>query len=106
MRFRPILTEKRENDSGERNDMANNENLRPFNTLPPEELREISRKGGLASGKRRRAIADMKSHCKLYIAKMQLSEEIQEDYRQAIMRYAREERKKMARRKKETKKAP
>lgn len=34
--------------------MANNGNLRPFNTLTPEQRREISRKGGKASGAARR----------------------------------------------------
>lgn len=35
--------------------MANNQNLRPFNTMTAEERREISRKGGKASGAARRA---------------------------------------------------
>ena len=39
--------------------MANNQNLRPFNTLPPEERRELARKGGIASGERRRYLADL-----------------------------------------------
>lgn len=34
--------------------MANNQNLRPFNTMTAEERREISRKGGKASGAARR----------------------------------------------------
>lgn len=34
--------------------MANNQNLRSFASLPPEQLREISRKGGKASGAARR----------------------------------------------------
>ncbi len=32
----------------------NNENLRPFNTMSPEEHRELSRRGGIASGEQRR----------------------------------------------------
>ena len=39
--------------------MGKLENLRPFNTLPPEQLREISRKGGKASGAARRKHRDM-----------------------------------------------
>ena len=39
--------------------MGKFENLRPFNTLPPEQLREISRKGGKASGAARRRKRDM-----------------------------------------------
>lgn len=47
---------------------ANNQNLRPFNTLPPEERREIARKGGIASGERRREIADIKTSAKIHAA--------------------------------------
>lgn len=35
--------------------MANNQNLKPFNTLPAERHRELSKKGGVASGMARRA---------------------------------------------------
>lgn len=35
--------------------MANEQNLRPFNTMTPEQRREISQKGGKASGAARRA---------------------------------------------------
>lgn len=38
----------------------NKENLRPFNTMPPEEHRELSRRGGIASGERRRYLADLR----------------------------------------------
>ena len=37
------------------------ENLRPFNTLPPEEQKEIARLGGIASGEKRRYMADLRS---------------------------------------------
>lgn len=40
--------------------MANEENLRPFNTLTEEEQRELSRKGGIASGKARAARKTLK----------------------------------------------
>ena len=36
------------------------DNLRPFNTLTPEEHRELSRLGGIASGERRRYLADLR----------------------------------------------
>lgn len=81
--------------------MANIENLRPFNTLPPEQRREISRKGGIASGKKRRDYADALHNARMYWAAHDLIEETREEYRAAIKRYVREERKKMARRKKE-----
>ena len=38
--------------------MANEGNLRPFNTMTPEQRREISRKGGKASGAARRRKAE------------------------------------------------
>ena len=34
--------------------MANEQNLRPFNTLPPDRHRELSQRGGKASGEARR----------------------------------------------------
>lgn len=39
--------------------MANDQNLRPFNTLPADRHRELSRKGGVASGEARRAKRDL-----------------------------------------------
>lgn len=80
--------------------MPNNQNLRPFNALPPEERREISRKGGIASGERRRYLADLRTVMVETLAGYDLAEETREEYRRAIKRYVREERKKMARRKK------
>lgn len=70
------------------------ENLRPFNTLPPERRKEIARLGGIASGERRREVADAKYSCRLAIAAQDLVDETREEYRQAIKRYVREERKK------------
>lgn len=75
-------------------------NLRPFNTLPPEEHRELSRRGGIASGERRREIADIKTSVKIHAAALALVDESREEYRQAIKRYVKEERKKAARREK------
>lgn len=69
-------------------------NLRPFNMLPPERQREIAKLGGIASGERRREIADAKYSCRLAIAAQDLVEETREEYRRAIKRYVREERKK------------
>lgn len=70
------------------------ENLRPFNTLSPEQRKEIARLGGIASGERRREIADAKYSCRLALAAQALVEETREEYRRAIRRYVREERKK------------
>lgn len=35
--------------------MGNTDNLKPFNTMPPERQRELSRRGGKAGGAARRA---------------------------------------------------
>ena len=78
---------------------ANNQNLHPFNTLPLEVHREISRKGGIASGERRRHKADLRTAMIEIVAGQELAEETREEYRAAIKRYVREERKKSARRK-------
>ncbi len=75
------------------------ENLRPFNTLPPEKRREIARIGGIASGERRREIADIKYVAKMQAAAITLVDESPEEYRQAIKRYVREEKRKAKRRK-------
>lgn len=82
--------------------MANNENLRPFGTLPPEEQRELSRRGGIASGERRRYLADLRFAMIENMAGHDLAQETRAEYRQAIKRYVKEERKKAARRKKRT----
>lgn len=81
------------------NTTASIDNLRPFNTLPPEEHRDLSRRGGIASGKRRLEIADIKSSAKIHAAALALVDESREEYRRAIKRYVKEERKKAAKRK-------
>ena len=83
--------------------MSSADNLRPFNTLPPEEHRELSRRGGIASGARRREIADIKTSAKIHAAALALVDESREEYRRAIKRYVKEERKKAARREKSIK---
>lgn len=72
----------------------NTENLRPFNTMPPEEHRELSRRGGIASGERRRYLADLRLEMIETIAGFDLARETREEYRRAIRRYVKEERKK------------
>lgn len=79
---------------------ASIDNLRPFNTLPPEEHRELSRRGGIASGERRREIADIKTSAKIHAAALALVDESRDEYRRAIKRYVKEERKKAAKREK------
>ena len=74
----------------------NNENLHPFNTMPPEQHRELSRRGGIASGERRRYLADLRLTMIETLAGAQLAQETREEYRRAIRRYVREERRKAA----------
>ena len=73
------------------------ENLRPLNTLPPEERREIARLGGIASGEKRRYKADLRLAMFEQLTRMQLAEETRAEYRAAIQRYVRAQRKKRAR---------
>lgn len=73
------------------------QNLRPFNTLTPEQRSEIARLGGIASGERRREIADLKYTVKEMLIVQSLVGETREEYRAAIKRYAREERAKRRR---------
>ncbi len=75
----------------------NTGNLRPFNTMPPEEHRELSRRGGIASGERRRYLADLRLTMIETLAGFDLARETREEYQRAIRRYVREERKKKAR---------
>lgn len=70
----------------------NPENLRPFNTMPPEEHRELSRRGGIASGKRRRYLADLRLEMIEHQAGFDLANETREEYRRAILRYVKEQR--------------
>lgn len=79
---------------------ANTQNLRPFNTLPPEERREIARKGGIASGKRRRYLAELRLSMIETLAGYDLAVETREEYRRAIKRLVKEERVKARKRRK------
>ena len=74
------------------------ENLRPFNTLPPEEQKEIARLRGIASGEKRRYMADLRSAMIEQLAGVQLAEETRAEYRAAVLRVVRAERKKKKRR--------
>ena len=79
------------------------ENLRPFNTLSPEERRELSRRGGIASGERRRYLADLRLSMVETLTGADLARETREEYRQAILSYVKAERKKEAKREKSRK---
>ena len=70
------------------------ENLRSLDTLSPEERREIAHLGGIASGKKRRYRAELRLAMIEQLAGIDLAQETREEYRRAIRRYVREERKK------------
>lgn len=71
------------------------DNLRKFGDIPPEEQRELSRRGGIASGKRWRYLAELRLCMIETIAGADLARETREEYRAAIRRYVREERAKL-----------
>ena len=48
--------------------MANEQNLKPQNTRTKSEQREIARKGGIASGKKRRELKTLKEELLLLLA--------------------------------------
>ena len=77
----------------------NDENLMPFNFnhMPPEQHKELSRRGGIASGERRRYLSELKLCMIEILAGEALAEEVREDYRRAIKRYVREEKAKRER---------
>lgn len=80
----------------------NTGNLRKFNCMLPEEHRELSRRGGIASGERRRYLADLRLCMIETMAGADLANETREEYRSAIKRYVKEERAKSRRRKQTT----
>lgn len=77
--------------------MSKVDNLKPFNILTTEEHRELSRRGGIASGERRRYMADLRLAMIETLAGLDLAKETREEYRQAIKRYVKEERDKAER---------
>ena len=74
-------------------------NLRKFGTLPPDEQSELSRRGGIASGKRRRDKAEALDVFNDSFMLMGLRTETREHYQAAIRKFAAQERRKRARRK-------
>ena len=74
-------------------------NLRPLNTLPPDEARAIQSAGGQASGERRRAMAEAVDVFNDGLILYALQSETREHYQAAIRKYAAQERRKRRRRK-------
>ena len=70
------------------------ENLISLADRSPEERREIARMGGLTSGERKRYRAQLRLAMIEHLAALDLAQETREEYRRAIRRYVREERKK------------
>ncbi|MEA4814448.1 hypothetical protein SDC9_167376 [bioreactor metagenome] len=75
----------------------NDENLIPFNHMPLEQHQKLSRRGGIASGERRRYLSELKLCMIETLAGEALADEVREDYRRAIKRYLREEKAKRER---------
>jgi len=75
-----------------------NSNLRPFGTLPPEEQRELSRRGGVASGESRRYKAELRLAMLEALAGYDLAKETRAEYRRAIKQLVKRERAKGKRR--------
>ena len=67
-------------------------NLRPFGTLPPDEQSELSRRGGIASGKRRRDKAEALDVFNDAFLLMGMRSETREHYQAAIRKFAAQER--------------
>ena len=74
-------------------------NLRPFGTLPPDEQSELSRRGGVASGKRRREIAEAVDYFNDAFFLMTLRDEKREHFLKALRLLAAREYRKRKRRK-------
>ena len=70
-----------------------------FQFLPEDERREIARKGGLASGRRRLELAQARDICADALIVYGLQAETREHYRKAIKKYAAAEARKRKRRK-------
>ena len=70
------------------------EYLRLFSIMSPEEHRELSWRGGIASGERRWYLAGLRLEMIEALAGFDLARETREEYRRAIRRYVREEKKK------------
>ena len=63
--------------------MANKENLKPLNTRTKEEQRKIARKGGIASGKKRREKKQLKEVLEILLS-MPSDDGITEDNWEAV----------------------
>ena len=71
------------------NNEKSRKNLRPFNTLSPEERQKLARLGGLASGEKRRYQAELRRAMIEQLAGIDLARETRKEYRQAILWYVR-----------------
>ena len=74
-------------------------NLRPFNAIPPDEARAIQSMGGIASGEKRRQLAEAVDTFNDSFMLMGLRSETREHYKAAIRKYAAAEARKRKRRK-------
>lgn len=61
-----------------------NLNLRPFDTIPPEEHRELSRQGGIASGETRRRKAALRAYLVDALEKSCMADEVLNEVDKAL----------------------
>lgn len=69
------------------------ENLVPFNKMPKEQHREISRRGGIASGEKRRKKSALVKLCKIQLEKAFLAEGVTKQELDDFRRWQQEQRK-------------
>lgn len=69
------------------------ENLIPFNEMPKEQHKEISRRGGIASGEKRRKKSALVKLCKMQLEKTFLAEGITKQELEDFRRWQQEQRK-------------
>ena len=74
-------------------------NLKPLDTLPPDEARAIQSMGGKASGEKRRQLAEAVDTFNDAFLLISMRSETRENYQAAIRKFAAQERRKRARRK-------
>ena len=74
-------------------------NLKPLDTLPPDEARAIQSMGGKASGAKRRAMAEARDVFSDSLILYGMRDETRAHYQAAIKRYAKQEARKRKRRK-------
>ena len=82
----------REQTESEHGKMKNN-NLIPFNQMPPEQHRELSKRGGIASGKKRKANALLKKRMIELLRRYDMFEKLSDEEYADFKKWQRKQRK-------------